>query len=80
MKVSLLVQNVNWIRYAEKNMKPYVRNVMLSQVRYAACNWRGQDDDMMHHSDLSNKIDRFTLNEYGIFDTDNRINNRGHSE
>ena len=51
---------------------------MLYQARYAAYNWRGRDDDMMHHSDLCNKTDRFTLNGYGIFDTDTRNNRRSH--
>lgn len=34
----------------------------------------------MHHSDFYNKTAKFALNGYGIFDTDNRINSRGHLE
>lgn len=57
-----------------------MRNVILSQAANAVCKGHMWDDSMMHHSDLCNKIGRFALNGYGIFDTDNRNCSRGHPE
>ena len=58
----------------------FVENVKLFRLEDAVCNWHGRGDDMMHHSELCNKTDEFTLNGYGIFDTDNRNCSRSHPE